>query len=146
MIQQPHGFSPLVKHAGNGSERLIVIRQSKNAAVLIVEDEPMLRMLAVDMVEDAGFEVLEAGDADEAVRILESRRDIGIVFTDVDMPGSMNGTGLALCVRLRWPSVQLIITSGHYMPGELAMPTDSIFFQKPYIGSRVVATMERMLH
>lgn len=127
-------------------ERFIVTLCSRNSTVLVVEDEPLLRMLAVDMVEDAGFVVLEAGDADEAVRILERRGDIGIVFTDVDMPGSMNGTGLALCVRLRWPSVQLIITSGHYMPSELAMPSDSVFFQKPYIGSRVVATMERMLH
>jgi CheY-like chemotaxis protein len=123
-----------------------VTQSSTHSAVLVVEDEPLLRMLAVDMVEDAGFIVLEAGDADEAVRILEGRGDIGIVFTDVDMPGSMNGTALARCVRLRWPSVQLIITSGHYMVGELAMPADSIFFQKPYIGAKVVATMERMLY
>lgn len=114
--------------------------------MLVVEDEPLLRMLAVDMVEDAGFMALEAADADEAVRILETRGDIAIVFTDVDMPGSMNGAALACCVRRRWPPIHLIITSGHGRAGDMPMPTGSVFFQKPYLGSKVVATMERMLH
>ncbi|TXC72766.1 response regulator [Sphingomonas ginsenosidivorax] len=103
-------------------------------------------MLAVDLVEDAGFRVLEACDADEAVRILETRSDIGIVFTDIDMPGSMNGAGLARCVRRRWPPIHLIITSGHCMACDLAMPSDSVFVQKPYVGSSVVAVMQRMIH
>jgi CheY-like chemotaxis protein len=103
-------------------------------------------MLAVDMVEDAGFFVLEAANADEAVRILEMRGDIGIVFTDVDMPGSMNGTVLAACIRRRWPPIHLIITSGHYMIGDVAMPSDTLFFQKPYIGAKVVAAMAQLLH
>lgn len=121
-------------------------QRSTNTAILVVEDEPLLRMLAVDMVEDAGFVVAEAGDADAAVRILEARHDIRIVFTDIDMPGSMNGAGLATCVRLRWPPIHLIITSGHSMAGDLVMPSDSVFFQKPYIGSSIIATMRRMLH
>ncbi len=119
---------------------------STNFAILVVEDEPLLRMLAVDLVEDAGFVVCEAGDADEAVRILETRHDIGIVFTDIDMPGSTNGAGLATCVRLRWPPIHLIITSGHCMARDLVMPSDSIFFQKPYVGSSIIAAMQRMLH
>ncbi|MEG3164177.1 response regulator [Sphingomonas sp. PB2P19] len=123
-----------------------MIRNPNSLAVLVVEDEPLLRMLAVDMIEDAGFIALEAEDADEAVRILESRGDIRIVFTDVDMPGSMNGALLAVCIRRRWPPIHLIITSGHHLQGDLAMPCDSIFFQKPYIGTKVVATMTQMLH
>jgi CheY-like chemotaxis protein len=129
---------------GTGRERLSVTHGSKNSTVLVVEDEPLLRMLAVDMVEDAGFVALEAGDADEAMRVLEGRGDIGIVFTDVDMPGSMNGAGLAACIRLRWPPIHLIITSGHCIAGDFPMPSDSVFVPKPYIGAKVVAMMQRM--
>ena len=71
----------------------------KRPVVLIVEDEFLLRMDAVDMIAAAGFEVVEAGDADEAIDILESRRDITVVFTDIQMPGSMDGLKLARAVR-----------------------------------------------
>lgn len=81
--------------------------------VLVVEDSAILRLMAVDIVEQAGFDAIEAGDADEAVRILESRNDIRIVFTDIDMPGSMDGMKLAACIRDRWPPVEIILTSGH---------------------------------
>jgi CheY-like chemotaxis protein len=81
--------------------------------VLVVEDEPLLRLMAVTMVENAGFAPIEAANADQAVRILESRTDIRIVFTDIDMPGSMDGMKLAACIRDRWPPVEIILTSGH---------------------------------
>ncbi len=120
--------------------------RSPQSTILVVEDEPLLRMLAVDIVEEAGFVAVEAGDAAEAVRILEARRDIDIVFTDVDMPGSMNGADLAMCVRSRWPPIRVILTSGHSFVGDMVLPVDSVFIQKPYAGSKVIATMERMLH
>lgn len=109
--------------------------------VLVVEDEPLLRMMAADMVEDAGFEAIEAANADAAVRILESRRDIRIVFTDVDMPGSMDGIALAARIRECWPPVEIILTSGHVMPDNVRLPARGRFFPKPYRATEVMAAM-----
>jgi CheY-like chemotaxis protein len=94
----------------------------KRHVVLVVEDEPLLMMSAVDIVENAGFEAVEAGNADEAVRILESRTDIRIVLTDIDMPGSINGLKLAAAVRDRWPPIEIIIVSGHVRPKDDELP------------------------
>jgi len=113
-------------------------------AVLIVEDEPLVRMLAVDVVEDAGFEVLEAGNSDEAVRILESRPDVRIVFTDIDMPGSMDGLKLAAAVRGRWPPIEIVVTSGHCDVSPNELPERSVFFPKPYGLEQVVATLRKL--
>ena len=114
-----------------------------NAIVLIVEDEPLLRMLAVDFLEDAGFETVEAANADAAVRILESRADIRIVFTDIDMPGSLDGMKLAACVRDRWPPIEIILTSGHNSPCAADLPARALFFPKPYESGKIVAAVER---
>jgi two-component system, response regulator PdtaR len=100
--------------------------------VLIVEDEPLVRLSAVKMIEDAGFEVIEAADADEAIRTLEGRRDIRVVFTDVQMRGSMDGLKLAHVVRNRWPPIKIIVTSGHELPPEHDLPEGGRFFAKPY--------------
>ncbi len=107
---------------------------SKQASkvVLVVEDEPIIRMSAVAALEDAGFEVIEAGSADEAIVILEARTDIRIVFTDVMMPGSMDGVKLAGAIRGRWPPIELIITSAWPAPGPSDMPARGIFLGKPY--------------
>lgn len=112
--------------------------------VLVVEDEPLLRMAAVDMVEAAGFEAVEAADATEAVAILESRLDITIVFTDIDMPGGLDGLRLAALVRDRWPPIHVIITSGHTTPPHGSLPVDMVFYSKPYREPDVVTTMKRM--
>lgn len=108
--------------------------------VLIVEDEALLRIVAADVLGDAGFETLEAADADEAVATLEARDDIGIVFTDIDMPGSMNGVRLAETVRERWPRVRVVVTSGKYGAGELPLPAKVAFIPKPYDFSAVAAS------
>src|ERR1700688_2730161 len=92
------------------------------AVVLVVEDEMLLRMRAVDMVEDAGYSSLEAVDADEAVAILESRSDIALMFTDIQMPGSMNGLELARAVHERWPPIKIILVSGVLKPGHIDIP------------------------
>jgi len=114
------------------------------SVVLVVEDEPILRQMAVSVVEDAGLEAIEAANADEAIRILEGRNDIRIVFTDVDMPGSMDGIKLAACVRDRWPPVEIILTSGHFSAENVALPERGVFFAKPYDPQAVGEAMRRM--
>src|SRR5437868_6533693 len=92
---------------------------SERAVILVVEDEFLIRMATADVIRDAGFEVLEAADADGAIAILESRGDIRVVFTDIHMPGSMDGAKLAQAVRQRWPPVRIIATSGRVSLGDL---------------------------
>lgn len=117
----------------------------RKAVVLVVEDDALLRMSAVDMVEDAGFTCLEAANASEAIEILEHRRDIRIVFTDVDMPGSMDGIRLAACIRDRWPPIEIIVTSGYFSNDQVELPTRGLFFPKPYDQRQVIAAMHRMV-
>lgn len=112
--------------------------------VLVVEDEPLLRLLAMDIVEDAGFEALYAANADEAVAILEARTDIRIVFTDVDMPGSMDGIKLAAAVRGRWPPIEIIVVSGHIDVDPADLPEGSRFFRKPYDSQSVIEALQKM--
>ena len=101
-------------------------------SVLVVEDEVLLRMEAVDMVEDAGFRAYEAGSADEAIRVLEQHPDIDVLFTDIDMPGSMDGLRLARYVSKRWPPITLIVTSGHVKVDVKQLPEAGLFLSKPY--------------
>src|SRR6201982_4305385 len=106
--------------------------ESKGSVVLIVEDEFLLRMDAVNMIAAAGFEVVEAANADEAIEILESRRDITVVFTDIQMPGSMDGLKLARAVRGRWPPIKIVATSGLVSVAESDLPEGGRFLPKPY--------------
>jgi two-component system, response regulator PdtaR len=114
-------------------------------AVLIVEDEVLVRMDAASSIEDAGYVVYEAKDADEAIRQLELHSEIRFVFTDVNMPGSMDGLKLAHYVRKRWPPVKLIITSGLVNLREEDMPTGAVFVQKPYQSAHITGRMREML-
>lgn len=116
----------------------------RKQVVLVVEDEPLLMMMAVDLVEEAGFEAVEATNASEAVQILETRTDIRIVFTDIDMPGSMDGMMLAAAVRDRWPPIEIVIVSGHRKPKESDLPLRSHFFSKPYEAREIVETLRRL--
>lgn len=111
--------------------------------VLVVEDEPMQRMMAVDLVEDAGFEAVQAMGSNDAVRILESRPDIRIVFTDIDMPGGLDGMKLAAMIRDRWPPIELIIISGKRRPSPADLPARGVFFTKPYKREEITAAMQR---
>src|SRR6201991_4259656 len=104
---------------------------SPTTNVLVVEDEMVLRMRAVDIVEDAGFTAVEAVSADEALAILESRSDISLLFSDIQMPGTMDGLKLAHAVHDRWPSIKIILVSGHVKLSEEDRPADSRFFGKP---------------
>ncbi|MET0314651.1 MAG: response regulator [Hansschlegelia sp.] len=127
----------------SGDDRSQYERSSPRQVVLVVEDEPILRMMAVDMVEDAGFEAIEAADATEALLILESRLDIRIVFTDIDMPRGIDGLKLAALIRDRWPPIEIIVTSGHVKLTDLRLPPRSVFFSKPYRQEQVVAQMRK---
>lgn len=100
--------------------------------VLVVEDEALIRMHSAELIRDLGFEVIEAVDADEAVFLLESVPGIKVVFTDIQMPGSMDGLVLAAVVRDRWPPIALLITSGKVSPRAIDMPTGARFISKPY--------------
>jgi CheY-like chemotaxis protein len=110
--------------------------------VLIVESEVLIRMSAVRMVEDAGFSCVDVGNADAAIEILESRRDVRAVFTDINMSGSMDGLKLAEAIRGRWPPIHLIVTSGSNMGDRL--PVDGRFILKPYSGEQVAAALSEL--
>ena len=113
--------------------------------VLIVEDEMILRMRAVDIVEDAGFNPVEAVNADQAISILESRSDISLLFTDIQMPGSIDGLKLAHAVHDRWPSVKIILVSGQVKPSDAERPANSRFFGKPLGVDQMIAELQDMI-
>ena len=113
--------------------------------VLIVEDDPLLRMLAVELVEEAGCVALEAGNADEAVALLQSRADISLLFTDIDMPGTMDGLKLAHAVRDRWPPVKILIVSGKVRLQPSELPSNSCFVGNPYQAAAMVAELRSLV-
>ncbi len=103
---------------------------TQNILVLIVDDEPLIRFIAGDALEEAGFQVVEAANAEEAMSVLKSHDNVGILFTDVNMPGPLNGLELAELVNRRWPTIKLVITSGRAL--ERAVPDTGRFLAKPY--------------
>jgi two-component system, response regulator PdtaR len=113
--------------------------------VLVVEDEPLLRILAVEAVEEAGFVAIEARDADEAVAVLESRSDISLLFTDIDMPGSMDGVKLAHAVRGRWPPIKILVVSGKVRLWPFELPSSSRFVSKPYRAAAMVEELRSLI-
>lgn len=113
--------------------------------VLVVEDEALIRMDARHMIEDAGYAVVEACDADEAITALVTRSDIRAVFTDISMPGSMSGWQLAHTVRRRWPPIHLIVTSGLQAPTDPPMPADARFIAKPYGFKQLASALWNLL-
>ena len=118
--------------------------ESKRPVVLIVEGEFLFRMDAVDMIAAAGFEVVEAGNADQAIEVLESRRDITAVFTDIQMPGSMDGLKLARAVRGRWPPIKIVATSGRLDVSETDLPEGGRFLAKPYSPVQVTGVLREL--
>jgi two-component system, response regulator PdtaR len=113
-----------------------------NALIVVVEDDVFERMGASSMFLDAGYRVLEAGDADEALRFFDTNADIRLLFTDVSMPGSMSGSDLARHVAERWPRVGIIMTSGRPRPHEL--PLSMLFHDKPYAPGAVLRQAKEM--
>jgi two-component system, response regulator PdtaR len=118
---------------------------AQNTVILVVEDEAIIRMGAVQMLEEAGFTVVEADNARDAVSILEHRNDVGAIFTDINMPGTMDGLRLARMVRDRWPPIHLIVTSGLVSSGGSDLPAGGKFIRKPYDPRHVIATIRELL-
>jgi two-component system, response regulator PdtaR len=112
--------------------------------ILIVEDEFLLRMDSAEVIENAGFEVIEAANADEAIAVLTARPDIHVVFTDIQMPGSMDGLKLARFVRDRWPPIKIVATSGLVRVEDDDLPAGSVFLRKPYHVAEVVAALREL--
>ena len=128
-----------------GLEAEIVADASTRQVVLIVEDEALVRMTAVDMIEEAGFEILEAANADEAtILLLEARRDITVLFTDIEMPGSMDGLRLAQAVRGRWPPIKIIATSGRCVVRDGDLPSGGLFLPKPYSSTQISSALREL--
>ena len=98
-------------------------------SVLVVEDEALIRMDMVDFLQREGFEVFEAAHSAAAIEILERTPSISIIFTDIDMPGTMDGLALAAAVRDRWPPVKIVVTSGHETVELTDLPDGRLFFR-----------------
>jgi two-component sensor histidine kinase/CheY-like chemotaxis protein len=131
--------------SSNRSQVSMTIGSIAMPNVLIVEDEMVLRMRAVDIVEDAGFCAVEAVNADQAMSILEARSDISLLFTDIQMPGSMDGLKLAHAVHDRWPAIKIILVSGQVNPSDAERPADSRFFGKPLSVEQMITELQAMV-
>jgi CheY-like chemotaxis protein len=119
--------------------------ECRRPVILIVEDEFLLRMDAAAMIADAGFAVVEAANADEAIEILETRSDIAVVFTDIQMPGAMDGLRLARSVRGRWPPIKIVTTSGHLTVADTDLPEGGRFLPKPYSAHEVTCVLREVM-
>jgi CheY-like chemotaxis protein len=116
-----------------------------NLAVLVVEDEVLILLDVVCQLEAEGIKVYQASNADAAIELLSKHSDIGLIFTDIDMPGSMDGLKLAAAVRHRWPPVKIIATSGYHHIDVADLPVGSAFFRKPYIHRAILKAIRGML-
>jgi len=113
--------------------------------ILVVEDEILVRMVAVDVLTGLGFDAVEAGDAREALQALETRADIQVIVTDVDMPGAMDGFGLARVAAARWPRTGILVTSGRTTPQATDLPARARFLAKPYSTAALLDGIRRVL-
>jgi two-component system, response regulator PdtaR len=120
-------------------------RKLSPPAILIVEDDQLLTFLTVNIVEEAGFVALHAASSDEAVAILESRSDVALLLTDIDMPGSVDGLKLAHAVRNRWPPIKIIVVSGQVRRSKNDLPTNSRFFVKPYHSGTMISEIRSLI-
>ena len=119
--------------------------KSQSVAVLVVEDEQLIRMDTASFLEAAGFAVYEADNAADAIRILELDDEIRLIFTDINMPGSMDGLALAHYVRGRWPPVKIIITSGYVKIRGNDLPVGALFIEKPYHLKHLAHKMTKLM-
>jgi len=122
-----------------------VLTTSEQTTILVVEDEALIRMISADVLADAGFRVLEAENADEAIDILKGAEHVRLVFTDIRMPGCMDGLELAAFVHAHWPDVRLVVTSGHTVIPDSQIPHGGRFVSKPYDLTRLVADIRAVI-
>ena len=119
------------------------VTAAKRSVVLVVEDDFLIRICAVEMIE-AEFDVVEAASADEAIEILEARLDIIVVFTDIQMPGSMDGLKLVAAIRARWPPIKIVATSGIVDVRKVDLPEGGRFLPKPYSSAEIVGILREL--
>ena len=112
--------------------------------VLIVDDEDLVRMVGSDILQDGGYRVLEASNAAEALRRREGDDQGRILFTDVNMPGTPDGLGLAKLVTERWPCVKVLVASGQVLPRPQDLPDEGRFLSKPYRAEDLLALMRTL--
>jgi len=117
----------------------------KQPVVLLVEDEPLVRLTQVDILKESEFWVVEAQDADEAFELLKSRPEIDAILTDVDMPGSMDGFEFARLVRQGWPEVAVLVISGKTAPGPGDLPPNATFLHKPIMPDDLIAALQEVM-
>lgn len=113
-------------------------------AVLVVEDEVLIRLDLVELLEQAGFRTHEAGNAADAIKILESHPEIRVVITDIQMPGDMDGLALSHYVRKRWPPTIIVVCSANELAGLDVLPGDAMFLSKPYLPDTMTEIMTRL--
>jgi two-component system, response regulator PdtaR len=121
-----------------------IARTDDQSVILVVEDEEFLRFRAAGLLEEAGFEVLEAANADAALKIIEGRPDVRVLFTDIKMPGKLNGMELARKVHQQWPDVLLLLTSGGNWPCRGEIADGGRFLAKPYTGDEIMAEINEL--
>jgi len=113
--------------------------------ILVVEDEALIRSCAADILEQHGYEVVEAATAADALEMLEARPEVRVLFTDINMPGKLDGVDLARLVHEHWPNIRLVITSGGREPTKAEIPDDGRFIAKPYRPKQVTDEIDRQL-
>lgn len=114
-------------------------------AVLVVDDEVFIRMVAADVLSETGIAIYEAGNSSEALAVLEAHPDVALIFTDVNMPGDMDGLELSGVVHRRWPHIKLIVTSGRQIISDRSLPDNGTFLPKPYAPSDLIELVEKKL-
>jgi DNA-binding NtrC family response regulator len=121
------------------------VNDNGRATVLLVEDEALIRFIGTEVLEEAGFEVIEAVNADEAVAILAEQSEVKLLFSDIDMPGTMDGLTLAHVVHERWPDIKLLLTSGKHAIVEEALPDHGRFLPKPWTVNQLIRKVTMVL-
>jgi CheY-like chemotaxis protein len=118
---------------------------ARQQAILVVEDEALVRMLAVDALAETGLQLYEAGDADEALAVLKEHPDVALVFTDINMPGKLDGISLVQRIHKLWPKVELIVTSGRERLLDRQLPDHGSFLAKPYRVSQLIDLVRKKM-
>lgn len=118
---------------------------SERFLVMVVEDEPMLRLDAIDMIEGAGFDVVAASNSAEAIKVLEHNDAVRIIVSDIQMPPGMNGMQLVAYARKHWPHVEVVLISGNLNRADVKLPERGLFFSKPYRPAEVVAALNKLV-
>jgi two-component system, response regulator PdtaR len=118
-----------------------MLEQLVSKRVLVVEDEPLVRMFAAEILAEAGYEVIEAGTGEEALQIIATGTPLAAVMTDIEMPGPVDGLELARIIEARWPAIAVVVVSGRRLPRPEELPLEAQFLTKPYSAARLVETL-----